>query len=161
MPKRRILPDVEELHRLFRYDRETGKLYWKISPTFARIKVGDEAGCLNSTGYLRVKIQRKNYYIHRIIYKMCHKVEPPTYLDHINQIKSDNRLENLREIDHGHNVRRSMNGKRVYVDASRKKKYRAILEINGKNHYIGRFYTYEEARQKVVDFEKENGVRRD
>ena len=160
MPKRRILPDVEELHRLFRYDRETGKLYWKISTTNS-IKVGDEAGCLNSRGYICVMIQRKLYSIHRIIYKMCHKVEPPTYLDHINQIKTDNRLENLREIDNGHNVRRSANGKGVYVEAGRKKKYRAMLQINGKEHHIGRFYTYEEARQKVVDFEKENGVIRD
>lgn len=160
MPKRLILPDVEELHRLFRYDRETGKLYWKISNTNG-IKVGDEAGCLLPQGYIRVKIQRKSYLIHRIIYKMCHKVESPTYLDHINEIKSDNRLENLREIGHGHNVRRSANGKGIYVEHGQKKKYRAMLEINGKKHYIGRFYTYEEARQKVVDFENENGVRRD
>ena len=160
MPKRRILPDVEELHRLFRYDRETGKLYWKISTTNS-IKVGDEAGCLNSRGYICVMIQSKSYLVHRIIYKMCHKVEPPTYLDHINQIKTDNRLENLREIDNGHNVRRSANGKGVYAEAGRKKKYRAMLQINGKEHHIGRFYTYEEARQKVVDFEKENGVIRD
>lgn len=159
MPKRLILPDVEELHRLFRYDRETGKLYWKIS-TANRIKVGDEAASLNSR-YLCVMIHYKSYLIHRIIYKMCHKVEPPTYIDHINQIKTDNRLENLREIDNGHNVRRSANGKGVYVEAGRKKKYRAMLQINGKEHHIGRFYTYEEARQKVVDFEKENGVRRD
>ena len=160
MPKRLILPDVEELHRLFRYDRETGKLYWKISTT-NRIKVGDESGSLNSQGYLRVKIQSKPYYIHRIIYKMCHKVEPPAYLDHINQIKTDNRLENLREIDNGHNVRRSMNGTGVGVQTGRKKKYRAKFSFNGKEHFLGRFYTYEEARQKVVDFEKENGVRRD
>ena len=160
MPKRRILPDVEELHRLFRYDRETGKLYWKISTTNS-IKVGDEAGCLHPQGYIRVRIQSKLYSIHRIIYKMCHKVEPPTYLDHINQIKTDNRLENLREIDNGHNVRRSANGKGVYVEAGLKKKYRAFLKFNGKQHHIGRFYTYEEARQKVVDFEKENGVIRD
>ena len=160
MPKRLILPDVEELHRLFRYDRETGKLYWKISTT-NRIKAGDDAGCLDSGGYIRVRIQNKPYLVHRIIYKMYHKVEPPVYLDHINQIKTDNRLENLREIDNGHNVRRSANGNGVYADAGQKKKYRAFLKFKGKQHYIGRFYTYEEARQKVVDFEKENGVRRD
>ena len=160
MPKRRILPDVEELHRLFRYDRETGKLYWKIS-TSNRIKVGDEAGSPHSGGYVCVKIQSKKYLIHRIIYKMCHKVEPPTYIDHINQIKSDNRLENLREIAHGHNVRRSANGNGVSVEAGLKKKYKALLKFNGKLHNLGRFHTYEEARQKVVDFENENGVRRD
>ena len=160
MPKRRILPDVEELHRLFRYDRETGKLYWKIATTNS-IKVGDEAGSPHSQGYICVVVQSKSYYVHRIIYKMCHKVEPPTYIDHINKIKSDNRLENLREIGHGHNVRRSMNGKGVYVETGRKKKYSAKLKFNGKEHRIGRFYTYEEARQKVVDFEKENGVIRD
>ena len=160
MPKRLILPDVEELHRLFRYDRETGKLYWKISTT-NRIKVGDEAGSPHSEGYLRVKIQSKAYFIHRIIYKMCHKVEPPAYLDHINKIKTDNRLENLREIDNGHNVRRSKNGKGVGIQTGRKKKYRAKFSFNGKEHFLGRFYTYEEARQKVVDFENENGVMRD
>jgi hypothetical protein len=161
MPKRLILPEVEELHRIFRYDSETGKLYWKVSRS-NYIKVGDEAGYLTESGYRMVSIKNKNYRLHRVVYKMCHKVEPPTYLDHINEIKTDNRIENLRATDNGHNMRRSRKGKGVYkYKDGRKKKYRACLCFNGKQYYLGHFDTYEEARKKVVDWEQENEVRRD
>jgi hypothetical protein len=161
MLKRKILPEVEELHRLFRYDSETGKLYWKISPT-SRVKVGDEAGYLNhEKGYRVVSIKNKNYYVHRVVYKMCHKVEPPTYLDHINEIKTDNRIENLRATDNGHNLRRSRKGSGVRNPSGNVKKYCARPCFNGKEYHLGMFDTYEEARKKVVDFEKENEVRRD
>jgi hypothetical protein len=160
MPKTLILPEVEELHRLFRYDSETGKLYWKISPTYS-VKRGDEAGSLNPSGYRYVSIKNKNYRVHRVVYKMCHKVEPPAYLDHINEIKTDNRIENLREIDNGHNLRRSLKGSGVRNPSGNVKKYCARPCFNGKEYHLGVFDTYEEARKKVVDFEKENEVRRD
>jgi len=160
MPKRSILPSVEELHRLFRYDSETGKLYWKISPAIP-VKAGDETAWIMSNGYLRVMIKNKSYYVHRIIYKMCHKIEPPDYLDHINEIKTDNRIENLRSIDQGHNTRRSLKGTGVKNPSGNKKKYRAEPRFNGKDYHLGCFDTFEEARQKVVDWELEIGVRRD
>ena len=160
MPKILILPEVEELHRLFRYDIETGKLYWKISPTRS-VKIGDEAGYLNESGYTLVRINDKDYRLHRVVYKMCHKVEPPAILDHINEIKTDNRIENLREIDNGHNLRRSRKGAGVRNPTGKEKKYRARPRFNGKEYYLGMFDTYEEARKKVVDWEQENEVRRD
>jgi hypothetical protein len=163
MPKILILPEVEELHRLFRYDSETGKLYWKISPAY-RVKIGDEAGYLKEKGekgYRMVSIKNKNYLMHRVVYKMCHKVEPPAIIDHINGIKTDNRIENLREIDHAHNVRRSKKGSGVRNPYGKGKKYRAYPCFNGKEYHLGMFDTYEEARQKVVDWEQENEVRRD
>ncbi len=160
MIKRLILPEVEELHRLFRYDSETGKLYWKISRSSC-IKVGDEAGHLKQTGYWVVTIKNKDYRLHRVVYKMWHKVEPPAYIDHINEIKTDNRIENLREIDHGHNLRRSRKGSGVRNPSGKEKKYRARPRFNGKSYHLGAFDTYEEARQKVVDWEQENRVRRD
>ena len=160
MPKTLILPEVEELHRLFRYDSETGKLYWKISP-ISKVKIGDEAGSLKGSGYRYVCIKSKNYRLHRVVYKMCHKVEPLAILDHINGIKTDNRIENLREIDHGHNLRRSLKGSGVRKPCGKEKKYRARPCFNGKEYHLGMFDTYEEARQKVVDWEQENEVRRD
>lgn len=162
MDKRLILPDVEELHRLFRYDSETGKLYWKErSSKNSHVKVGDETGSLSGAGYLKITINSKTYLVHRIIYKMCHKVEPPAYLDHINEIKTDNRIENLRPISNGHNLRRSRKGCGVLNPSGNKKKYQASPKFNGKRQYLGCFDTYEEARQKVVDWELEMGVRRD
>jgi hypothetical protein len=145
MLKRTILPEVEELHRLFRYDSETGKLYWKISRNHY-IKVGDEAGHLNERGYMLVYIKNKYYRLHRVVYKMYHKVEPPAIIDHINEIKTDNRIENLREIDNGHNLRRSRKGSGVRKPYGKEKQYRAFPCFNGKEYYLGKFDTYEEAR---------------
>lgn len=71
-------------------------------------KSGKEIGAKNSGGYLRVnmRINRKRYDIllHRLIFLMLND-RWPEQIDHINGIKDDNRLENLREVDHSTNMK--------------------------------------------------------
>lgn len=66
-------------------------------------KLGSSAGYMKSDGYWRVYIHGKGYYLHRLIW-LYHKGTNPTLeLDHINRNKSDNRIENLREVTHKEN----------------------------------------------------------
>ncbi len=86
----------EVLQGLFVYDEATGQLLRKVSPRSDRI--GEPAGTIGKAGYVSLSIGCKHFYAHRIIWRMLFGVWP-SHIDHINRIRSDNRIENLREAD--------------------------------------------------------------
>ena len=106
-------------------------------------------------GYKRVNLYKdrkiKNYFIHRLV--SCHFIPNPhnfPMIDHINQVKDDNRIENLRWCSKATN-NRNRTQKRpkydlprgVYITASGK--YETQIKINRKNKYLGCYETKEEA----------------
>jgi len=139
---------VDLLNELFEYDKETGKLYWKV--VRQRGKVGDEVGCDNGRGYLVTGINGKTYKVHRVIFLM-HKGYLPKTLDHINGDRSDNRLENLRAVTRSqnqHNRKLNKNNTSGFKGVSwdtRRKTWRAYICLEGKRIYLGLFKTPEEA----------------
>lgn len=83
----------QELLDLFEYDN--GKLYRKVKTT-NNFPAGKEAGYFHkSAGYRNVGINKEQYRTHRIIFMMHHGFVPE-FIDHINNDKLDNRIENLR-----------------------------------------------------------------
>jgi hypothetical protein len=86
------VPDIAELHRLFRYD--SGSIYWRVAR--GRAAVGRVAGKTMRNGYLAVVVSQRTIYIHRVIFAMHHGHWPVALIDHINHIRDDNRIENLR-----------------------------------------------------------------
>lgn len=82
---------VEALH----YDKESGEFRWAIS---ARgIAAGKVAGFVNAEGYRVIKIGRQAHMAHRLAWFLSNGVWPEAEIDHINGVKTDNRLCNLRE----------------------------------------------------------------
>lgn len=58
----------------------------------------------DGNGYLRVKIARKDYKVHRIIWTVFNGPIPDGFeIDHINRICNDNRLDNLRLVTSAQN----------------------------------------------------------
>ena len=89
----------EELQKRFVYIN--GTLVYRYS--IGNKKLGSLAGYKKPDGYYRVYINGKGYYLHRLIW-LYHKGDLPILeLDHINRNKSDNRIENLREVSHKEN----------------------------------------------------------
>lgn len=91
-----------ELQDLVSY-RSDGSLIWKIS-TSNRIKKGDIVGWKSSNGYIRCKIKGIEGPLHHFIWLYHYGEFPAKNLDHINQNRRDNRIENLREATYSENL---------------------------------------------------------
>src|SRR5208337_3906761 len=83
----------EELKSLLEYDKETGLFCWKTLK--GNRKAGWFAGSPLPNGYMTIRLNNTTYYSHRLAWVYENGVEPE-YIDHKNQNRTDNRLENLR-----------------------------------------------------------------
>lgn len=141
----------EELKKLMRYDPDTGNLVWIVRRS--RTAVGTIAGTPGTDGYIYIVIDRKHYVAHRLIWLYVTGNWPKEELDHINNQRADNRIENLREATRSQNkvnaavrLRSKSQIKGVYFDARRPKKpWQAYITKEGKRQTIGFFATKEEA----------------
>ena len=108
-----------------------------------------------SRGYMTIKIDGKNYHIHRLM--------AATYLghvgggyrvvvDHVNGVKDDNRLENLQIISNRDNPFKEKKTSSKYTGVSKfKDKWRSCIRINGVLKYLGDFKNEEDARDAYLD----------
>jgi hypothetical protein len=94
---------VERLRELLHYDPETGDFTWR-QDRVAGAKAGDRAGWLANSGYITLRVERKQYLAHRLAWLYVTGEWPPQQVDHVNQNKVDNRWANLRAASHGQNV---------------------------------------------------------
>lgn len=91
------------LKSILRYDPESGLLFWNTARR--GINVGDQAGQKpDVSGYSYVMIDGFRCAQHRVIW-IIHHGYLPDQIDHINGIKSDNRLANLRDVKSQTNAR--------------------------------------------------------
>lgn len=133
----------KELKESLCYEKETGLFFWIISKANNRIKPGDIAGTYVN-GYIKIIINKKAYFAHRLAWLYVCGEWPKHQIDHINQIKDDNRFSNLRDAMDVENKRNrtkqknntsGVNGVSWY---KRDKKWFAYIKVNGKQLDLGR-----------------------
>ena len=144
----------EEAKELFIYDRETGVIKWRKRFN-GRQRADLVAGYTSSNdGYTKIRFKGKKYGAHRIAMLLAYGFYGDgLQVDHINHIRGDNRLVNIRFVTHadnGRNQSRSSNNISGttgvhYHRASRK--YRAQIHVDGVDIYLGLFATIEEATE--------------
>lgn len=128
---------VTRLHELFDYDDKTGVLTRKTGKWKGR-----KAGTLRK-GYVIVYLDRQFRLAHRIIWAMHNGRWPENEIDHINRIKDDNRIENLRPATHAQNCQ-NRNGKGVCWHKATKK-WNAYVFIKRKRIDLGLFTNIDDA----------------
>ena len=137
------------------YDPETGLLYWRenadLPPKWNGRWAGKEAFTSVSCGHYKVgRVGGKKHYAHRVIYKMVHGYDP-IQVDHINRVKTDNRIANLRAVTSSKNCRNKPKSKNntsgfngVYWRKDRKR-WVVRMNLAGLSMYIGSFTRKESA----------------
>ena len=138
----------------FRYDPDTGHLWW--TKRVGRRPFDKPAGCLDkTTGYIRVSYKRQGiltqYRAHRLAWFLYHGVWPKDQVDHINNVRDDNRIVNLREATGSEN----QGNRKIQVGCSSKykgvrwskpaKKWVARIMVNYKAIHIGCYDSEQEA----------------
>lgn len=77
------------------YDPVTGVFTWRDGQC-----AGQRAGYVDDTGYRRIKLLYRKYRAGRLAWFYVHGEWPPVLIDHRNRIRDDDRLDNLRPVDH-------------------------------------------------------------
>jgi hypothetical protein len=163
---------VEELQRKIEY--KDGKLYWKYckdrSNKWNETFVGTEIKTFESNRYRRFAINYKGkehkLRVHIVVWAIMKGKYPDICIDHINNIRSDNRIENLREANHCQN---SLNRPPIKTATSQYKgvfwdkknrKWRVQQQLNKVTYHTDRFIdeleaalAYNEAAKKMQDSE--------
>lgn len=140
-------------------DYRDGELYWKVK-TGSRALAGQRAGTLGEDGYRKVRYKRKGIREHRIIYEMHHGPIPNGMeIDHINGIRDDNRVENLRAIPHSLNTQNNTGaGKKGFSFHKASGKFEAYLGLNGKMVYLGLHETPVDAHAAYLRAKREHHI---
>lgn len=150
MPSTRLEMRYEDFAPFFEY--KDGQLVRKISSKCSR--AGDVVGTKATKGYLTVGHMGKYWFAHRIVYLLKHG-SCPDFIDHVNGIKDDNRIKNLREADistNHYNCKTPSNntsGVKGVHKLKRQSGYQARINFGGKRKYLGTFPTFELADEFV------------
>jgi len=136
--KAREIP--KEVSKYFIYNPQTGIIKRKITVN-NRAKKGSIVGSLRSHGYLTTSYDYKQYYIHRLAW-FLHHGNQPEYIDHINGIKTDNRLANLRNCSNSQNnmnvgkMSNNTSGHTGVYWIKDRKSWKAVITVNYKTIYL-------------------------
>lgn len=111
------LPTIAQIKDAFDVDLDGGFLLHKRLPgtekwteRWNRESAGKPAG-VNGTSYAHVKINGVGYQVHRLLWKVATGADPRGVIDHINGVRDDNRLINLRDVTPRTNAQNAINGR--------------------------------------------------
>lgn len=143
-----------ELMDLVTYSSITGLFHWKVGRG-TNIKAGAEVGSWHSRGYRTACIKGRIYKCHRLAWLYVRGEWPPAEIDHINGIKHDNRIANLRPATRSENMQNMQKPKAGNkagfrgVSASGRR-FMARIVVGGKELYLGTFAAPAEAHEAYL-----------
>ena len=176
--KKKSIP-IETLRALLICDPVAGTLTWRHRPLeyFAEAK-SPEATCARwntrnagkeaftadkGDGYRRGSILNRLYCAHRVIWAMTTGAWPPEDIDHVNGVRDDNRIENLRAVTRAENLRnqamRRTNTSGVMGVSWHRAagKWQSMVTADGKQIHLGLFDDKDAAAAARADAEIEYG----
>ena len=162
---KRQLPSPEALRQLLRYEAKTGKLFWKDrhEASFTETRLwkrwhtlysGKEAFLMTSRqGYKEANINGVGMKAHRVAWAMHYGEWPSGWIDHINGVRTDNRIDNLRIASGSENAMNrklpvnSTSGFKGVSWDKESRKWKAHIKRDGVKRSLGRFHCPREAAE--------------
>ena len=168
MTNTKSLPSIDYLRKRLRYEPETGKLFWLdyegMPKRWLTRWAGKEAfAAVNTGGYLHGQIDGEPFRAHRIAWSIYYGEHPRGFIDHINGLTDDNRIENLRVAtsqENMRNLKKSMTNTSGVVGVGWDKSrglWWSYITVGGVMKNLGRFVCFEQAVEARHDAEKVYG----
>lgn len=143
------------LRELLNYDPETGLLTWRAARH--GVFAGAVAGWTSRQGYIHLSVEGCTQQAHRLAWLHVYGAWPAQHIDHINGVRDDNRIANLRDVlprVNAENVRRvhaqNKSGFMGVRKARTPGKWQASIIVKGRFLYLGVFTSTEEAHEAYV-----------
>jgi len=140
----------KELKQEIQYETDTGLFYWLINKPGRQMNI--KVGCIDKDkNYLIITIDGISYGAHRLAWLYYYGQFPNGQIDHKNQNRQDNRIDNLRDVSPSTNMKnkskyRNNNSGVVGVRFCKKAKvWIAQIGVDKKVIYLGSFKDKAEA----------------
>lgn len=137
------------------FDYRDGNLIWR-KKTRRRTIVGQIAGTELRNGYIKIGIDKGQYLAHRLIWVWHYGEIAKEMVDHINGVKNDNRIENLRLASRSENntnsvpCKRNKSGLKGVCFDSNRGLWVASITKDKRQKMLGRYATKELAYAAYV-----------
>lgn len=136
-----MLPTLERVRELLRYDLVAGQFTWRVQRTPQR-PAGSPAGAVGKRGYLGISIDRQVLAAHRLAWFYVMGYWPINQIDHIDGDRLNNRWRNLRDVPqtvNNQNITRAhADNKTGFLGVCRHKgRFVAYVRDGKRNRYLG------------------------
>lgn len=160
---------ADRLREVLDYDRDTGLFTWKFRDDRSRSwnsrYAGTRAGTLSkASGYRHISIDKALHYEHRLAWLYTANEWPANKIDHLNGIRTDNRIENLRDASDAINAQNQRKAPASNKSTGvmgvhlfkRTGRFQASITINKKPFHLGYFDTVEAAHEAYLSAKRKN-----
>lgn len=143
---------AERLRELFFYNPDTG--IFTRRRAIGNVKAGKICASRDTAGHIHFRVDKRMYSGHRLAWLYMNGDWPEHHIDHINGIRDDNRISNLRDVTpnvNAQNIKKPRaHSKTGLLGVSWKhacKKYVAQIQVDGKVRHLGLFDDPNEAHE--------------
>jgi len=147
-----------DLKNRLSYDPNTGLFLWKYSPG-GKAKTGSVAGS-KKHGYVLITVRQRKYSAHRLAWLYMNGSFPNGEIDHIDGIRDNNAIINLRDVTRSvntQNIKSNKKGNKLGLLGvnSHGRNFKAQIQANGKKIHIGCFKTAIDAHNAYLKAKRE------